>query len=73
MPKLTIKRCMVTLLSPLLFKPEVARDRDLAAGVVGSLVICDLTSYSIVFQLYSYGTVVQFINLDLLPSNFIGN
>ena len=33
----------------------------------GWLVGCSLTSHSVVFQLYSDGTVVQFPNLDLLP------
>ena len=32
------------------------------------LVVCGLTSYSAIFQLYSDRTVVQFPNLDLLPS-----
>ena len=32
------------------------------------LVGCGLTSHSAIFQLYSDGTVVQFPNLDLLPS-----
>ena len=31
------------------------------------LVYCGLKSYSAIFQLYSDGTVVQFLNLDLLP------
>ena len=31
------------------------------------LVGCGLLSHSVIFQLYSDGTVVQFQNLDLLP------
>ena len=35
--------------------------------LVGWLVGCSLTSHSLIFQLYSDGTVVQFPNFDLLP------
>ena len=70
--------CIVTLTFDLLTPTSIGHTPPLKGSLcvkfhddrcklVDWLVGCGLTSHSMIFQLYSDGTVVQFPNVDLLP------